>query len=222
MLVTGLLALQIEPLQARWDLIGFPPVLRLGTCVSAIPRAAVSFLTAMCSLHRGKERTERKRGRERTGGDRDGEKHPWLFTKHLLFYLRKAVRGLPSPPHLSLISDKALFKVLVVLTYSRLTLAFKKYQRRAARYQRGGRDGRGALYSEAEPLIYFSSEEAVSVATAPFSVSSVGGWREFTPGWWAQWVITFCNENDWEVARRAEQRRARSGESPVWERSKEE
>lgn len=44
------------------------------------------------------------------------------------------------------------------------------------------------------------------MATAPFSDSSVCGCGEFTPGWWAQWVITFCNANDWEIARRAKQR----------------
>lgn len=51
---------------------------------------------------------EKNRGRE--GGER--EKHPRLFTKHSLFYLCEAVKGLPSPFHLSLISDKALFKCL--------------------------------------------------------------------------------------------------------------
>lgn len=45
--------------------------------------------------------------------EREREKHPWLFTKHSLFYLCEAVRGLHSPLHLSLISDKALFKCLL-------------------------------------------------------------------------------------------------------------
>lgn len=92
--------------------------------------------------------------------------------------------------------------MLVVLTYSWLTLAFKKYQQRARQYLQGGWRGRVC----AEPLICFYSEEVVSVATAPFSDSSVSRWKEFTVGWWAQWVITFCNENDWEIARSAKQR----------------
>lgn len=93
-LVKGLLALQIEPLQACWHLIGFPPVLRLETCVSAIPRAAVSFPDGGgVPPHWGRE------GTEKDGGD--GERHPWLFTKHSLLYLREAVRGpFPSSPPL--------------------------------------------------------------------------------------------------------------------------
>lgn len=66
-----------------------------------------------------------------------------------------------------------------------------------------------------EPLICCSSEEAVSMATAPSSHSSVNRWGEFTPGWWAQWVITFCNENDWEIAKRSKAETERKGESPV-------
>lgn len=56
---------------------------------------------------------EKNRGGEREREGKEREKHPWLFTKHSLFYLREAVRGLPSPLHLSLISDKALFKCLL-------------------------------------------------------------------------------------------------------------
>lgn len=70
------------------------------------PQSSCQFSDGDVSFHRGKERTERER-------DRDREEHPWLFTKHSLFYLHEAVRGLPSPQHLSLISDKALFKCLL-------------------------------------------------------------------------------------------------------------
>lgn len=37
--------------------------------------------------------------------------------------------------------------------------------------------------------------------TPPASDSSVSRQRDRSAGWWAQWVITFCNENDWEAAR---------------------
>lgn len=67
---------------------------------SMIPRVAVSDV----SVHSKNGEMEREKERE---------KHPWLFTNHSLFYLHKAVRGLCSPLHLSLISDKALFKCLL-------------------------------------------------------------------------------------------------------------
>lgn len=110
--------------------------------------------------------------------------------------------------------------MLVVLTYSWLTLAFKKYQRRAAWYLRTGWDASVCallflFFFLSEPLICCFSEEAVSMATAPSSHSSVSRWGEFTLGWWAQWVITFCNENDWEIAKRSEAETERKGESPV-------
>lgn len=92
----------------------FPAVLQLGTCVMAKPRAAIAFSVPVKENCGGVvvEDVEQVEGEEEVVC-REKEQHPWLFTKHSLFYLRVAVRGLLSPTHLSLISDKALFKRLL-------------------------------------------------------------------------------------------------------------
>jgi len=82
---------------------------------SCDPQSGFSFFFFYggISLHRV-EGQSRERGCVGDGArDGDVEKHPWLFTKHSLFYLRRAVRGLPSPLYLSLIIDKSLFKCLL-------------------------------------------------------------------------------------------------------------
>lgn len=177
------------------------------------PQSSCQFSDGGVPLHQGKEWTERER-------EGEGKKHPWLFTKHSLFYLREAVRGLPSPLHLSLISDKALFKCLLSWPIHDWRWHLRNTSEECRGISGVGGSGRVCAWSflflsEEEPLIRFSTEEAVSTATAPFSDSSVSRWREFTPGWWAQWVITFSNENHCEIARRAKQRQRERGESPV-------
>lgn len=179
------------------------------------PQSSCHFSDGNVSLHQGKKK-QRERERDR---QRRREKHPWLFAKHSLFYLCEAVRDLPSLSHLSLISDKALFKCLLSWPIH----DWHWHLRNTSGERRdicglGGTAGSAHFFSFlflSEPLICCSSEGAVSMATAPSSHSSVSRWGEFTPGWWAQWVITFCNENDWEIAKRSEAATERKGESPV-------
>lgn len=136
--------------------------------------------------------SKEQRGREKR------ERHPWLFTKHSLFYLHQAVGGLPSPLHLSLISDKALFKCLLSWPIHDWRWHLRNTSKMRSSIGRAG-EWVGSVHSIlvwSRTINTFPFRRSCQCATAPCSHSSVSGWRKFSLGWWAQWVITFCNESD--------------------------
>lgn len=69
------------------------------------PQSSCQFSDGDVSFHRGKERTERERQRQREA--------PVAIYKTFIVLSARGSQRLPSPQHLSLISDKALFKCLL-------------------------------------------------------------------------------------------------------------
>lgn len=119
------------------------------------------------------------------------EDHPWLFTKHSLFYLHRAVTDLCSLPHLSLISDKALFKCLLSWPIHDWRWHLRNNSS-VPWYQWGWWVGYGPCPAfKSESLIYLQWEKAVSTATSPHlrlisqseatapEVDELSGWSPF-------------------------------------------
>lgn len=124
------------------------------------------------------------------------EDHPWLFTKHSLFYLHRAVTDLCSLPHLSLISDKALFKCLLSWPIHDWRWHLRNNSS-VPWHQWGWWVGYGPCPAfKSESLIYLQWGKSCQHSDIPPPQTHQSERRDGSRGWWAQWVITFCNEND--------------------------